>query len=469
MDQIKSIFLVGIKGVAMANLAIILQLMGKKVSGSDVAESFITSDKLTRSKIKIITSFSPDQIPANIDLVVYSAAHGGINNPQVVEARRHGILAIHQAQLIEKLLCYFKQKLVVCGCHGKTTAASLLSYSLIKLDTSPSYLVGAPSFYADETNFPGGYFDQRDYFVLEGDEYAVNPPLDKTPKFNYYHPDHILITNIDYDHPDVYDNLDQVKTAFRQFVLKSRFVAFCGDDKNSVEVTSGNTNRQSYGYKAANDLQITDFKSAETGSMFVLSYRKKSLGLWRSKLYGVKNISNLAGVVLLLINLDFAVEKIKAAVADFSGVQRRMELVFDNNNGTLFDDYAHHPAEIAATIDALRRRFPGRRLIAIFQPHTYSRTESLKNQFVESLSQANLALIAPVFSSAREKPTTDQISAKTLGLIARKKGTGNVAGFQSKSHLISRLSSVIKTGDVIITMGAGDIYQLKPAIINLLK
>ena len=194
----------------MANLAVILKKLGKDVTGSDVSEEFITDELLKKNKIAWQSGFNPGSLPGNTDLVIYSAAHRGLLNPQIQQAKKRNIPVISQAEFQAKLLDRFKTKIAVCGCHGKTTTSSLLSYALIKLGVNPSYMIGSPSF----DGYPGGDYNGSGYFVIEADEYGVDPPRDKTPKFHFLNPNYILCTNIDFDHPDVYKNLDEVKKAY---------------------------------------------------------------------------------------------------------------------------------------------------------------------------------------------------------------------------------------------------------------
>ena len=195
LEQSKNIFFLGIKGVAMANLAVILKKMGKNVTGCDIEEEFITDKLLKDNKIDWTVGFDQDNIPKETDLIVYSAAHGGTNNPLIVEAIKNKVNVISQAQLLGELMDEFENKIAVCGCHGKTTTSSLLVYALNKLKQRPSYLVGVP-FLLD---IQGEIFRKK-YFVVEADEYGVNPPTDKTPKFNLLNPNYIIATNIDFDH-----------------------------------------------------------------------------------------------------------------------------------------------------------------------------------------------------------------------------------------------------------------------------
>ncbi|MDO8609812.1 MAG: Mur ligase domain-containing protein, partial [bacterium] len=210
-------FFIGIKGVMMANIAVILKKMGYQVTGTDIEEEFITDSLLQKENIKYFTGFLSEVLPSTIDCIVFAASHGGINNPLIIEAKKRKIKVIHQAELLGEIMKEFKTKIAVCGCHGKTTTSSLLSYALLKLRVNPSYSVGVPYF----GDIKGADYLGNDYFVVEADEYGVNPPEDKTPKFNFLNPDYVICTNIDFDHPDVYKDLEETKNAFFKFFLKT--------------------------------------------------------------------------------------------------------------------------------------------------------------------------------------------------------------------------------------------------------
>ncbi|OGK17324.1 UDP-N-acetylmuramate--L-alanine ligase [Candidatus Roizmanbacteria bacterium RIFCSPHIGHO2_01_FULL_39_12c] len=488
----RNIFIVGIKGVAMANLAVILRKMGKTVAGSDVAEQFITDEILKKYKIAYQIGFDPKKIPTHTDLIVYSGANQGDQNPQVITAKKQGVSVISQAQLLGELSKLFKMNIAVCGCHGKTTTSSLLSYALIKLGAKPSYLVGSSDF----NGLPGGDFNGSKYFVVEADEYAVNPPHDLTPKFHHLNPDLILCTNIDFDHPDVYRDLSSTKKAFSKFFAMNAsinrsiraFMFFCADDKNLMSIADrlAKDSYLTYGYSNTADLRIVNYQPDAYGSSFQveLNYKRHSgnprLGGGRPesvlikherrsiqidlKLAGEKNVSNAAGVILILLELGFSLSKIKKAIGDFTGAKRRFELVFEDKGTYLFDDYAHHPAEIEATIKAARAKYPRQRVIVIFQPHTYSRTQRFLPGFAKSLSLADKTIILPVFASARENPGKFSVSSSGIATINPLKLTS----VNSKSELTQYLKSIIKYQDIIFTMGAGDVYKLSDDIIRII-
>lgn len=461
----KNIFLVGIKGVAMTNLAIILKKMGKNITGSDVGEEFITEEILKRYKISYKIGFCKKDLPKNIQLLIYSAAHQGKNNPQVKFALEKGIKVCHQAEFLGKLTNDFEKLIAVCGCHGKTTTSSLLAFLLRKLEKKIGYLVGTSSF----AGLEGGGFFGKKFFVIEADEYGVNPPWDRTPKFFFLRPQFIICNNIDFDHPDVYSNLDEVKKAFLLFFDK-RKLFLCIDDPVISQVLPeiSSKNRVTFGFLPKADFWIKKFFFTEKFSLFEPIFKDRSLGIFKTSLFGKKNLSNSLGVIAFLFTQGYSLEKIRKQLPNFTGLKRRFELLAFHKNIYLFDDYGHHPAEIKATIEAARLRFPKRRIILIFQPHTFSRTKKFLKDFAESLSLANFAFVIDIFPSAREKAEDFLISSKDIQKEAEKSKKLNVV-YCKKKEIKKNLKEILKEGDVIFTMGAGDVYKLKDDIMEVIK
>lgn len=470
LDQAKNIFIVGIKGVAMANLAIILKKMGKNVSGSDVDEEFITDRSLKQNNIIWQSGFNPKNIPENTDLMIYSGANQGSNNPQIKSAGQAGIKTVSQAEFLGLLIKGFKTSIAVCGCHGKTTTSSLLSHALIRLGAEPSYLVGSSNF----NEYPGGDFRSKDYFVIEADEYGVNPPYDLTPKFDLLNPDYVLCTNIDFDHPDIYKDLNAVKNTFFKFFNRKKLI-LCADDPNLLQYINSpapfrtdklqQNNCVTYGFAGSADLVIKNVRTLADGSSFTLIFNNQPLGQFKISLFGEKNVENAAGAILTLLQLGFDSQKIKSAIKDFTGAKRRFESVYSQNGTYLFDDYAHHPNEIAATISAVRKRFPKKRIIVVFQPHTYSRTRILLADFVKSLSLADKAFVIPIFASARENSLEFKISAENIVELNPEK----LIYCKTKTDLVNSLKNSVKKNDVLFTMGAGDVYKRSDDIIKVIK
>jgi UDP-N-acetylmuramate--alanine ligase len=466
-----NIFILGIKGVGMANLAVILKRMGKNVTGSDTDEHFITDELLTSHSINFITNFDPSNLPANIDLFIYSAAHKGSNNELAKEAAKRSIPVVAQTAVLGEIMKLFEYSVAVCGCHGKTTTSSLLAYALENLDAHPGYFIGTSTF----ENRWAGQFDKTKYFVTEADEYGLNPPDDKTPKFYLLHPTHILCLNIDFDHPDIYKDISEIQHAFYTFftakphtklVLNTDNMPLRGISKKLPSDTF-----ITFGESLDADYQIHNPVVGEEYSEFDLYSTKEisDLGHFKISLSGKHNISNAAGVIAILISLGFKTEDIKKAIQDFSGAKRRFEKVANENGILLYDDYGHHPLEISSTILSAKLKFKSRRIIVIFQPHTFSRTMALKNEFIEALSKADLAIIAPIFASARENVEENAITSADLVEIAHNQNFNSISSYHQKSELFSYLKENIQKGDVIFTIGAGDIYKLKNDIISIIK
>jgi len=460
----KSFFLLGIKGSAMANIAVMLKQMGKQVGGVDVEEEFITDSTLAENKILYSTDFFDLAQVNEYDVFVYSAAHGGNDALLAQQAQRKGKRVVSQAQLIGEITTLFPHSLAVAGCHGKTTTASLLAWILSHMGKDPSFLIGAPPF----DGGGGGKMTKSDYFVVEADEYGVHPPVDKTPKLLFLHPDFALCTNIDFDHPDVYENLAMTKKTFITFFSQSKHLIVCGEDPiiRSILPRIKHPSLITYGLSKKNDYYARDIVFGPDSTEFAVYKGEGYLGTCKSELFGEKNVLNMLGVVALLLENEFGFAEISTSIKGFRGAKRRMELVWTDTNSYVFDDYGHHPAEIEATIQALKSRFPEKRLHVLFQPHTFSRTLVLKNDFARVLCGADEAYIAPIFASARENSDMFRVRSFDLADAAQNK---HVKAFEITQGALDSLASKVHKGDVVLTIGAGDIYKLKDGIIGAIN
>ncbi|OGK56965.1 hypothetical protein A3J15_03360 [Candidatus Roizmanbacteria bacterium RIFCSPLOWO2_02_FULL_38_10] len=444
IQDAKNVHMVGIKGVGMTALALILHQMGKKVQGSDVADIYKTDSVLKNNKINILQGFSKENINDDIDLVITTAAHGGLANIEVETAKERSIHVLTHAQALGQTMKLFKIKISVCGSHGKTTVSAMAAYVFHELGVKFGYHVGTASF----SGLESGGFTGFDYFVTEADEYMASPGIDDTPRFMYQDPDIIIATNIDYDHPDVYRNLDHVKDAFKDF----------------IEKLTHNNGTLIY-YK--NDVLLKEIVQNLTLQMNS-AYDLQSVNDLILNIPGKHNLLNAASVMQLFQTLGFDRNKVHNLLTTFSGSSRRSEKIYESFGLILYDDYAHHPLEIAVTIDAFRRQYPTRRLIVIFQPHTYSRTNTFKAGFIQALAKADLALVTEIFSSKRENAADFTIDSQSLVAEARVKGYNNIF-YCPINELKDKLTTLIKSGDVIITMGAGSIYQAHSDIIEVIK
>lgn len=444
LQKAQNIFMTGIKGVGMTALALILQKMGKNVWGSDVFEKFKTDEVLKRNGIKAVLGFNEQNISNNIDLVITTAAHGGLGNPEVIAARDRGIKVLTHAEALGSVMNLFKTKIAVCGSHGKTTVSALAAFVFLKLGEKIGYHVGAATF----SGYDGGGFTGFDYFITEADEYVSSPGIDKTPRFLYQNPNIVISTNIDFDHPDVYANIDEVEDVFERFLQKltekDGVLIYYKNDALLEKIARELPFKKAIGYDWADTVDLT------------------------LSIPGRHNLINAAAVLALFKNLGRDEKKIRNILSDFRGSSRRFEKIYEDFAFVLYDDYAHHPVEIVATIEAFKAQFPSRRLIVIFQPHTFSRTEKLKQGFIQALAKADVSLVVDIFPSKRENPDDYTITSYSLVFDAQQQSLKNII-YCPIRNLENTLSTVLKTGDVIVTMGAGSIYRSHSDIISLIK
>lgn len=445
MNKTKSIHFVGIKGVGMTPLAIIAKEAGMIVTGSDIADVFITDIPLKKAGIIPLVGFAKNNV-GDVDLVIVTGAHGGFNNIEAQEAKRKNIKIITQGEAVGIFMDgeIFGRKFVgisVTGTHGKTTTSAMIATVLKSNGLDPSYLIGTSEILS--LGAPGHYGKGR-YFVAEADEYMTEPNFDKTIKHMWQHPTIAVITNIEFDHPDAYVSLDDTRGKFLAFASQlpgDGTLIVCGDDsqiKQLLDEFKGN--RITYGFASNNDYVVEDVLRGIELSVF-----------------GVHNQLNAVAAFIVGQKVGLSKEEIEKGLIRFNGSKRRSEFIGRLPSGTLmFDDYAHHPTEIKKTLKAFREKFPTNKITCIFQPHTYSRTKLLFEQFSDSFGDVDTVILTNVYASLREK-SDPSVSMRDL---ADKIG--------KKALFLSDLSDVVEyldaqffgKNDIIITMGAGDVYKI---------
>lgn len=465
MEKIKTIHFVGIKGVGMTPLAIIAKEAGFVVSGCDIADEFITDEPLKKVGIIPLVGFSKEHIK-NCDLVITTGAHGGFDNPEVVAAKELGIPVWTQGEAVGRFMNgeIFGRKSIgvsVTGSHGKTTTSAMLATVLKTARMDPSFVVGTG-------NVPSlgssGHYGQGAYFIAEADEYANEPKYDKTAKFLLQHPEILIFTNIELDHPDLYRNVDDVREVFLEFAnnlpQNGILIAYGGDVQVQKLLKEYKGQKIMYGYTQDSDIVITKVHNAESGMYFWLSRNGSDLGEFILPVIGEHNVLNAAAVVAAGLECGVSIFLIKKGLLAFTGSKRRSEFISVLPSGALlFDDYAHHPTEIKKTLNAFRKRFPKQKIVCIFQPHTYSRTKILFEEFSSSFLSADIVIISNIYSSLREQ-VDPSINSEMLVLEIQK--------FQKNALFLPDLTSVIEyierqqfgVDTVVITMGAGDIYKI---------
>lgn len=445
----------------MTALAIVAKEMGIEITGSDVSEEFPTDATLHKFNITHLKNFSVENISLGTDLVIYTGAHQGSKNIEVQRAMQKNIPAFSHG----KALGFFmqgKKGISVAGSHGKTTTSAMIAHILSKTGLDPSFAIGCGEILSLKTPAHAG---RGEYFVAEADEYVTDPNSDMTPRFMWQKPHALVITNIDYDHPDVYPNIEAIQKAFITFarqVTEDGFAVINADDyPTSSIVRLIELKKITFGKHAAADFQLVNFSSTQGQTNFEVKINGK-VEKFSLQIPGEHNCLNATATITTLVTLGLTVDQIRKGLSTFIGTKRRFEKIAEKNGKLLYDDYAHHPVEIAVTLKAAKGWFPNRRLIAIFQPHTYSRTQALLEEFSMSFNHADEVVICGIYASAREIPSRTVTSSLLVDKI--RVHQKQVVLAQTRSSVLEYIVTQTRPNDLIITMGAGDIYTWLPQI-----
>jgi UDP-N-acetylmuramate--alanine ligase len=455
-----SVYFVGIKGVGMTALAVLLAQAGVKVSGADTTESFVTDAQLAAVGIEV----QPFENAALGDakIVVYSGAHKGFSQPLVVEARSRGLVCLTHAQAIG-LLSQEKETIGVCGVGGKSTVSALLSHILSEAGRSPSYAVGVGTI--PNLGSSGRWQSETSEFVVEADEYVADPLHDITPRFLYLRPTHAIATSLRFDHPDVYQSLQDTKQAFRSFfslLPEVGFLVLNGDDSGLLEsAVELPAQVITVGENEGNDVRITFLppRSGKGGVQLLAPGLECNGWELNMSIPGEHNLRNAAFAAVLCSVLGVEEEVVVRAVSTFLSTPRRFEYRGKNSQGAQFyDDYAHHPHELKAVSEALTSWFAPSNLVLAFQPHTYSRTKALQSEFVDVLAEfPGEVILLPIFASARESDDPSVNSQQLVEEILAKGGKARLA--KTPAELVEYFQA-LPNNTVAMTAGAGDIYKV---------
>lgn len=459
--KIKSAYFVGIKGVGMTMLAQFLTQQGVVVSGSDVSEIFMTDKVLKSAGINVFSGFRPEQI-IKADLIVYSIAYNKKNNPEVAALKNFkSSLILNFSEAIGAVFSSY-QGIAVCGSHGKTTTSAWLGYVLWRAGLAPNVLTGARV-----PQFKGSALSGKSkLFVAEADEYGN--------KLKYFFPRGVILNNIDYDHPDYFKTRGAYQKVFVDFIKKipsQGFLVVNVQDKAAIKA-AGFCRGKILPYAVVGSEEEAKYwngKGITTAYKVILKDGRQSFkiynqpGIFRIKLLGVHNIANALAVCVASLALGLDVETIKKHLANFSGTARRGELLGEFRGVKVFDDYAHHPSEVRATIKAFKSAYPNKRLVVLFHPHTFTRTKALFADFVKSFSEADRLGVLEIYGSAREKQ--GGVSSREL-IEAVKKNNRQEKISQSVCYLKDLVAAErdlrknLKPNDLVLLMGAGDIFRV---------
>ena len=449
----KHIYFIGIGGISMSALARILVQKGINVSGSDIKESELTK-KLEGEGIDVKYTQVAENITPDIDHVVYTAAISK-DNPEFKKAQELNIPLVNRASLLSDIMKGYKYSIGVSGTHGKTSTTSMLSHILIEAKKDPTISVGGM------LPLIGGNLKigKEEFFLTEACEYT-NSFLELSPNVE-------VILNIEADHLDFFKDLDDIRKSFKKFIAKlddNGILVINEKISNKEELLDGFSGKVysfglGKGYVNAKNINY-DFEGKAEFDLYV---EDKYTGKIKLSVYGEHNILNALAAIATGMALDISLEDIKRGLEGYGGVHRRFEIKGTVKGLIVIDDYAHHPGEIEATIEAAKK-LKYKRLCVVFQPHTYSRTKALLEDFARVLSKADLVVLADIYA-AREKDTLG-VSSKDIETLINKKSQ-KAYYFPTFDEIESFVLSKLDKGDICITMGAGDIYKLGEDILGI--
>ena len=418
---------IGIKGSGMSSLAQIAYDMGHEVQGSDEETYFFTQEKLEQRNIPMY-GYNAENIKEGFEVILGNAFDE--THIEYRAAKDLGLKIYTYAQFLGKLLDEIPS-IAVTGAHGKTTTSTMVS-NIFKHNFVTSYLIGDGTGHGEKNS---------DYIIAEACEYYRH--------FLAYHPNYAIVTNIDFDHPDYFNDEHDMFDAFQSFVNQVKdTVVICGDDRLASQLKPSTAKVVTYGFNEGNDYQIKNVKTTSENSEFDVYKNSELLGTFTMAVFGLHDISNATSAIALADICGLSTDEIQQSLGSYHHAERRFT---EHKVGTnvVVDDYAHHPSEIKATIDSARRKYSDKQIIAIFQPHTYTRTAKFLNEFAESLLTADKVFLCPIFASVREKE-------KIVGIEDLQKVTPGSEIIYGEENF----DKLNFDNSVILFMGAGNINKL---------
>jgi len=458
MNRDLSIHLVGIGGIGLSAIAKVLLEEGYRVSGSDLKLSPIT-DALAELGATIYEGHRPENV-GDAQLVIVSSAIPP-DNPEVVEARRRGIPVVKRDWMLGEMT-RGRYTIAVAGSHGKTTITAMLAFVLTELGLDPSFIVGG-ILQNLGTNAKAG---KGEYFVIEADEY------DRA--FLGLRPNIAVVTNIEMDHPDCYPRVEEMVEAFRKFVNlvpDGGCIVGCGDEGRVRELLEARNWKLeagrvvTYGLRESVDWRAVDIRPNELGGNdFVALHDGRAVGEFSLQIPGLHNVQNALAAIAVAHRLGLDLKGVAETLRNFQGTKRRFEVKGEVKGVIVIDDYAHHPTQIRTTLRAARERYPNRTIWAVFQPHTYSRTKALLDDFAASFADADHVVVTDIYP-AREFDTLGVSAAEIVAHMSHPDARYIADLDEVVAYLLPRL----QPGDVLLTLGAGDGYKVGEGVLSKLK
>jgi UDP-N-acetylmuramate--alanine ligase len=454
--KVRHIHLVGIGGIGMSGIAELLLNLGYRVSGSDIRKTEVT-EHLSDLGGRVFIAHRPQNVEG-ADVVVFSSAVKD-DNPEIVEARERSTPVIPRAEMLAELM-RLKYGIAVAGSHGKTTTTSMIASILTNADLDPTVIIGGR---LNQWGGSNARLGNSDFLVAEADE--------SDGSFLALSPSMAVVTNIDYEHINFYGSMDNLRKTFVDFINKVPFYGraiLCLDDKEVQGlIPSLKKSYLTYGLNPQSDIRATEISKGGLNTSFVVTFKNRSVGQITVCTPGGHNVLNALAAVGVGLELDIEFERMREGLKDLGGLKRRFEIK-DKRGGIIFlDDYGHHPTEIVATISAAKECWPDRRLVVVFQPHRYTRTRDLYDQFVVSFNQADFLVITPLYG-AGEEPIPG-VDSKSLYQGIKDHGHRAVTFCPSREDSIAFLLDEVGPGDVVLTLGAGDIHLVGAELLKQIE
>ncbi|MDX2079592.1 MAG: UDP-N-acetylmuramate--L-alanine ligase [Terrimicrobiaceae bacterium] len=438
----RRVHLIGVAGSGMSGIAALLLALGHQVSGSDKVDT-VEVERLCRKGLRFRSPQSAEDV-ADSEIVIYSSAIRP-GNPAFDEARRLGLPMVRRADALAAIMAA-KKGIVVCGMHGKTTTSAMAAHVLRSVGLKPSHYVGAE---IPILGTNARWDSEGEFFVAEGDE------SDGT--LINYHPTHAIVLNIEPEHLDFYKDLAAIDAVYARLISQtSGLVIYCGDDAGAGRVCSPHPRAVSYGHSDACDYRIEELETQNFRSTFRVFARGEALGTCQLNIPGGHNAVNALAVIALASELGIGFDRIVPALDAFRGARRRFEVRYESASHLIVDDYGHHPTEIAATL-ATARTGGWKRVVAMFQPHRYTRTQALRSEFGRSFHSADEVFVTDVYPAS--EPPIPGVSGQTIVDALRENGHPSATFVPEVARVHQVAAAVLRDGDLVLSLGAGNIHE----------
>ena len=458
--------LIGICGTAMASLAGMLKQQGHKVTGSDENVYPPMSLELERLGIAALAGYKPENLSPHPDIIVVGNAITR-GNPELEHALNQKMQYTSMAAVVEENFIRGRHSIVIAGTHGKTTTTSLMAWGMERAGANPAFLIGGVA-----ENFKSSFrVTDSPYFVIEGDEYDT-AYFDKGPKFMHYLPDTVILNNIEFDHADIYRDVEAIKFAFSRLInlIPGRGHLIAGWDSNLVRELAPRAlcKVESFGIEQGADWRARDVIFSDDATTFTVAAQGKEFGRYRTPLAGEFNVRNCLGAIAACEVLGLDRSAVADALAEFKSVKRRLEVRGQVRGVTVIDDFAHHPTAVRETLLAARGKYPGRRIVAIFEPRSYTaQIKVFQQAFEDALAEADEIIIARLFHPERY---TRETAISPLEMLENLRRRGRDAySIATADEIVSDLAPRLKDGEIVVIMSNGSFDGIHEKLLRVLR